>query len=114
MSGKPFVINEIDVQVGRMMQIMRTKMGMSQKDLAKITGVTFQQIQKYETASNRIFASRLYEIARAMELPIGRFFGEMDKGETYDAQMVKIIKQIYKLSPTDKKLILQLINRLSE
>ncbi len=74
MSGKPFVPNSIDEHIGQRMQLRRIMMGMSQKDLAKICGVTFQQIQKYESAGNRISASRLFELSAALETPVSFFF----------------------------------------
>ncbi len=74
MSGKPFAPNPIDEHIGRRMQLRRVMMGMSQKDLAQICGVTFQQIQKYESAGNRISASRLFEISAALETPVSFFF----------------------------------------
>lgn len=67
MPGQTFIPNEIDVQIGERIAILRTRQGMTQKDLARHLGVTFQQFQKYETAANRISASRLYEIAQAWQ-----------------------------------------------
>ncbi|MBE6458068.1 MAG: helix-turn-helix domain-containing protein [Alphaproteobacteria bacterium] len=74
MSGKPFIPSAIDEHIGQRMQLRRVMMGMSQKDLAKICGVTFQQIQKYESAGNRISASRLFELSAALETPVSFFF----------------------------------------
>ena len=74
MSGKPSIPNSIDEHIGQRMQLRRVMMGMSQKDLAKICGVTFQQIQKYESAGNRISASRLFELSAALETPVSFFF----------------------------------------
>ena len=74
MSGKPFQPTAVDQHIGQRVQLRRIMMGLSQKDLAKICGVTFQQIQKYEAAGNRISASRLFELSRAMETPISFFF----------------------------------------
>ena len=74
MSGKQFNSIAIDQHIGQRVQLRRTMMGLSQKDLAKICGVTFQQIQKYETAGNRIPASRLFELSAALETPITVFF----------------------------------------
>ncbi|MBO8407658.1 MAG: helix-turn-helix transcriptional regulator [Proteobacteria bacterium] len=74
MSGKQFNSTAIDQHIGQRVQLRRTMMGLSQKDLAKICGVTFQQIQKYETAGNRIPASRLFELSAALETPITFFF----------------------------------------
>ncbi|MBR5153242.1 MAG: helix-turn-helix domain-containing protein [Alphaproteobacteria bacterium] len=74
MSGKPFTPTAIDEHIGQRMQLRRVMMGLSQKDLAKICGVTFQQIQKYECAGNRISASRLFELSAALETPVSFFF----------------------------------------
>lgn len=48
--------------------------GITQADLAKAVGLTFQQIQKYESGSNQIVGSRLYELASALNVPVGFFF----------------------------------------
>lgn len=74
MSGKPFQPTAVDEHIGQRVQLRRVMMGLSQKDLAKICGVTFQQIQKYESAGNRISASRLFELSSALETPISFFF----------------------------------------
>ncbi len=74
MSKHSFIPSSIDEHIGQRMQLRRVMMGMSQKDLAKICGVTFQQIQKYESAGNRISASRLFELSTALETPVSFFF----------------------------------------
>jgi len=53
---------------------------MSQERLAELLGVTFQQVQKYEKGVNRIAASRLYDIASALQQPISRFFEGLSQG----------------------------------
>ncbi len=74
MSGKAFIPTAVDQHIGKRMQLRRTMMGMSLKDLGEICGVTFQQIQKYENADNRISASRLFEIGTALQTPVSFFF----------------------------------------
>ena len=74
MSGKPFIPSSIDAHIGQRVQLRRVMMGLSQKDLSEKCGVTFQQIQKYETAANRISASRLFELSTALEIPVSFFF----------------------------------------
>ena len=74
MAGKTYIPSTVDQHIGRRMQLRRTMLGLSLKDLARICGVTFQQIQKYETADNRISASRLFEIGTAMQTPVSFFF----------------------------------------
>lgn len=64
----------IDEHIAQRMQLRRTMMGLSQKDLAQMCNVTFQQIQKYETGANRISASRLFELSAALQTPMSFFF----------------------------------------
>lgn len=73
MAGKS-VITAIDEHIGQRVQLRRVMMGMSQQDLARMCGVSFQQIQKYETAGNRIPASRLFELSTALDTPVSFFF----------------------------------------
>lgn len=74
MSRQAFKPTAVDEHIGQRVQLRRQMMGLSQKDLAKICGVTFQQIQKYESAGNRISASRLFELSTALETPVSFFF----------------------------------------
>jgi transcriptional regulator with XRE-family HTH domain len=54
---------------------MRRKLlGVSQERLAEQLGLTFQQVQKYERGANRVSASKLYEIARALQTSVSYFF----------------------------------------
>jgi transcriptional regulator with XRE-family HTH domain len=68
----------IDVHVGERLRLRRTLLRMSQEKLATALGLTFQQVQKYERAANRISASRLYQLCRVLKVPISFFFEEMD------------------------------------
>lgn len=74
MAGGKTSVTAIDEHIGQRLQLRRVMLGLSQKDLAKVCGVSFQQIQKYEVAGNRIAASRLFEISTAMETPVSFFF----------------------------------------
>jgi transcriptional regulator with XRE-family HTH domain len=67
--------NPIDVHVGLQVRLRRKELKISQEKLAEALGLTFQQVQKYERGANRISASKLYEIAQALDVPIGWFFG---------------------------------------
>jgi transcriptional regulator with XRE-family HTH domain len=62
--------SSVDVAVGRNVRIWRMNRGFSQAQLARRLGVTFQQVQKYETGSNRIGTSRLVMIAAILDIPI--------------------------------------------
>jgi transcriptional regulator with XRE-family HTH domain len=66
--------NPIDVHVGLQVRLRRKELKISQEKLAEALGLTFQQVQKYERGANRISASKLFEIARALHVPIGWFF----------------------------------------
>jgi transcriptional regulator with XRE-family HTH domain len=66
----------VDLFVGTRIRLRRTLLGMSQERLADALGVTFQQIQKYERGTNRVSASRLSQIARALEVSIAWLFNE--------------------------------------
>jgi transcriptional regulator with XRE-family HTH domain len=59
------------------MRQRRALLGLSQTTLGTAVSVTFQQVQKYESGSNRISASRLVEFANALDVPINYFFDEM-------------------------------------
>ncbi len=69
--------NPIDIHVGKRFRERRTVLGMSQHDVGRLLGVTFQQVQKNERGANRFSASRLYEAARVLDVPVGYFFEDM-------------------------------------
>lgn len=76
-AGNP---NPVDVHVGARVRLRRTLLGMSQERLGDALGLTFQQVQKYERGANRIGASRLYDLARALQVPVGFFFDDLPDG----------------------------------
>jgi transcriptional regulator with XRE-family HTH domain len=69
----------VDRYIGRRLRKRRNEMAMSQMALAKAVGVSWQTIQKYEAATTRIAASRLYELARALGVEVGFFFADMPR-----------------------------------
>jgi transcriptional regulator with XRE-family HTH domain len=69
--------NAIDVHVGRRVRLRRTLLGMSQEQLGEALSITFQQVQKYERGSNRISASRLWDIGQILEVPVSFFYEDM-------------------------------------
>ena len=64
----------VDVHVGKRIRQRRWLVGMTQQKLAECVGIKFQQIQKYETGANRVSASRLWDIADALEVDVAFFF----------------------------------------
>lgn len=69
--------NPIDVHVGRRIRLRRSLLGLSQSEVANAMGLTFQQVQKYERGANRVSSSRLFDIARILDVPISYFYAEM-------------------------------------
>ena len=69
--------NFVDVRVGSRIRMRRQLIGMSQEKLGEALGLTFQQVQKYERGVNRIGASRLFDLSRVLDVPIGFFFDDM-------------------------------------
>lgn len=72
--------NPTDVHVGGRVRLRRTLLGMSQERLGDALGLTFQQVQKYERGANRIGAGRLWELSRALDVPIAYFFDDLGGG----------------------------------
>ena len=75
----------IDAFVGGRIAWRRTALGLSQTALAQRLGISFQQIQKYETGTNRVSASRLHRIATELGASIESFFPEPPAGSSAEA-----------------------------
>jgi len=70
----PDTPHPIDIHVGARVRIRRRLLGITQERLGEALGLTFQQVQKYERGSNRISASRLFELSRILAVPITYFY----------------------------------------
>src|SRR5579863_5515162 len=68
----------VDIHVGGRVRQRRTVLGLSQERLGEAIGLTFQQVQKYERGTNRIGASRLYDLSLVLNVPVGFFYEEYD------------------------------------
>jgi transcriptional regulator with XRE-family HTH domain len=60
--------------VGNRLRLRRTALGLSQEELGRQLGLTFQQVQKFESGSNRISASYLFELTQILRVPVSYFF----------------------------------------
>jgi transcriptional regulator with XRE-family HTH domain len=69
----------LDIALGSRVRLRRKELGLSQDDLARACGITFQQVQKYEHGTNRISFSRLVEIAHALDCSVADLIGGLDK-----------------------------------
>ena len=74
----------VDVYVGKRIRHRRWMNGTTQQQLAENVGIKFQQIQKYEIGSNRIAASRLFELAQIFDLSPAYFFDGLHEGAQSD------------------------------
>ncbi len=93
----------VDIHVGGRVRLRRTMLGMSQDKLADAIGLTFQQVQKYEKGVNRIGASRVFEIARVLSVPVQFFYDDYDAmtGRSYG---------FAESTPEDGMVMLELLN----
>ena len=96
---------------------------MTQQQLADKVGIKFQQIQKYETGMNRVSASRLWDIAQAVDVPVSFFFeGLMDsempgvvEGDIFaDKEALQLVRAYYGMPEAQRRQIFELARVLSD
>lgn len=135
MTKKPGLINSIDQYIAQRIQLRRVMLGMTQSDLAQKCGISFQQIQKYETAGSRIPAARLFDLSQAMETSVAFFFSGLPGNfppETKTTRSMRVSDQsendplsknesltlinLYWGLPSDtqRKMVMQMLKTLSE
>ncbi|MGK9169830.1 helix-turn-helix domain-containing protein [Inquilinus limosus] len=117
----------VDVHVGARLRQRRTLLGMSQEKLAAAFGVSFQQIQKYERGANRVSASRLHQLTRILNVPVGYFFEGMSDAQpnggagppVTDTEMVasretlELVRAYYRIEdPTVRRRLVDLLRSL--
>lgn len=122
---------EIDNHVGRRIRRRRRLLGLTQQSLAEALGLRFQQIQKYECGANRVTASRLYQLARALNVPTTYFFdglpeaivaahaGEADAAMLpsdvmAQSETLELIRAYYQLGERPRRKLLDLAKSLRE
>jgi transcriptional regulator with XRE-family HTH domain len=110
---------KLDALIGQRIRQARTLRNLSQAELATKAGVTFQQLQKYENGSNRVSASRLYQIAKILEFPVTYFFGEQDlvpkKMEwALDEDSAEVLVRFHPLSKPKRKIVRELLVQLGK
>ncbi|MFN4288333.1 MAG: helix-turn-helix domain-containing protein [Brevundimonas sp.] len=124
-------IHPVDAHVGSRVRAQRKILRVSQQKLADELGLTFQQVQKYERGTNRISASKLWEIARALDVEVGFFFsgltgrqqshGFAEEGAatfSHDFLMtsegVELSELFPRLKPSQRRKILELIRTMAD
>ena len=117
---EPRQVTDIDRHIGRQMKLHRQAASISQGALADLIGVTYQQVQKYETASDRIPAARLKRIADALGVSIDSFFddSDIDKAAQVDGDALgRCARALMKMTPETREqavAILQTMARVDE
>ncbi len=116
--------HSVDVHVGQRIRQRRWFRGMTQLELGERVGIRFQQIQKYEAGKNRISASRMWDIAAAMELPMSYFFEGIegqapDTGEARadihtDKEAIDLVRAYYAIPENQRRRLFDLARVLSE
>lgn len=116
----------VDVHVGKRVRHRRWMVGMTQQQLAGKVGIKFQQIQKYETGMNRVSASRLWDIAEALDVPVSFFFeglteADVPQTQTYangdilaDKEALELIRSYYLIPETQRRRLFDLARAISE
>lgn len=114
----------VDVHVGKRIRHRRWMIGMTQQQLADKVGIKFQQIQKYETGMNRVSASRLWDIARAVDVPVSFFFEGLHEGAPgheevegdilADKEALQLVRAYYTMPAAQRRQIFELAKVLSE
>jgi transcriptional regulator with XRE-family HTH domain len=115
--GKP---SAVDVHVGGRVRQRRQGLGLSQEQLGAAIGLTFQQVQKYECGANRIGASRLFDIAGALGVPISFFFeglldgADLESGRFNSREMRDLVGAYQRINDrTVRKRLLEMAKTLS-
>ncbi|TNF58105.1 MAG: XRE family transcriptional regulator [Rhodobacteraceae bacterium] len=118
----------VDVHVGKRVRHRRWLIGMTQQQLAEKVGIKFQQIQKYETGANRVSASRLWDIAEALEVPVSFFFEGLEdaggavaeKGQKVpndllgDKEALDLVRSYYAIPENQRRRLFELARVLSD
>jgi transcriptional regulator with XRE-family HTH domain len=115
----------VDVHVGKRVRHRRWMVGITQQQLAEKVGIKFQQIQKYETGMNRISASRLWDIADALGVPVSFFFEGLDeRNQTaqsdlpgdilIDKEALELVRSYYAIPETQRRRLFELARVLSD
>jgi transcriptional regulator with XRE-family HTH domain len=126
--------NSIDSQIGRKLRQLRNMKGISQTALAQESGITFQQVQKYEKGVNRISSARLYDFAKILGTDVIYFFKDLEekssarkssfaendsdafiKQDVFESkETMTLVREFYKIKdPAKRRHIIEIIKAMS-
>ena len=121
------MIDPVDIEVGARIKRIRQARKMSQSILASHVKVSFQQIQKYETGANRVSASRLWDIAESLSVPVSFFFDglstEADNAAEdrtvpgdilADKEALELVRSYYAIPENQRRRLFELARVLSD
>lgn len=126
------MVRDIDDHVGKRIRRRRRLLGLTQQSLAEAIGLRFQQIQKYECGANRVTASRLFQLARALNVPTTYFFdglpdstvaaltgGQPDSSHIpgdvmAQSETIELVRAYYQLAERPRRKLLDLAKSLRE
>lgn len=120
--------HKVDVHVGQRIRQRRWLTGMTQQRLAELVGIKFQQIQKYETGANRVSASRLWDIAFALNVDVSHFFEGLEAEKPQpekaldnisadlsgDKEAMDLIRSYYAIPENQRRRLFELARVLSD
>ena len=117
----------VDVHVGKRVRHRRWMVGRTQQQLAEAVGIKFQQIQKYETGMNRVSASRLWDIANVLDVPVSFFFEGLEAEQSNtasetqapadvlaDKEALELLRSYYSIPENQRRKLFDLARVLSD
>ena len=111
----------LDLHVGRRLKARRILANMSQERLAAALGVSYQQLQRYESGKGKLPSSMLYRAAQALNVPIGHFFEQSADGPGFateplvDKSTLTIVRKLQEITnPNTRQCLARLIEELGK
>lgn len=100
--------------IGRLIKRFRFRKGLSQMGLAELIGVSYQQIQKYESGKSSISIERLFDIAEALDIPVTRFFPSEKEVLSESVAKVTVEESPYGELTEDEKRLLEFFRKIKD
>jgi transcriptional regulator with XRE-family HTH domain len=118
--------DQIDLHIGQRLRHRRWLQGMTQLQLAEAVGIRFQQIQKYESGANRVSASRIWDLAQALNVPVSFFYagfgdathslqtGELSDGALEQKETMDLVRAYYAIKEGPRRMLFELAQAASK
>lgn len=104
-----------DKIIAERIKLRRIMLGLTQSDLAKYCGISFQQIQKYENCVSKINISRLFQISQILKVPIEFFFDDAfcKENKLYKTESLDLLVLYWKIPENIRKnIVMKLLKSL--